>query len=64
MADRLAYRVAEFSEAIGVSRSKGYELIARGEVPAIRIGGSLRIPVEAARQWLEHKMSEGAATTA
>lgn len=58
MTERLAYRVNEFAEAIGVSRSKCYELIARREVPSIRIGGSVRVPVEAARAWMDRQIAE------
>ena len=50
--DRLCYRVPEAAEAIGVGRSKTYELIASGNLPSIRIGGSIRIPVSALRAWI------------
>lgn len=62
--DRLAYRVTEFAEALGVSRSKGYEMVASGEVPSIRIGGSVRIPVDVAKQWLADKLKHRAEGTA
>jgi excisionase family DNA binding protein len=52
MAERLAYRVHEASEAIGVSRSRTYELIAAGVIPSLRIGSSIRVPVEALRDWI------------
>jgi excisionase family DNA binding protein len=50
--ERLAYRVSEAAEVVGVSRSKMYELIAAGIVPAVRIGGSVRVPVEALKKWI------------
>lgn len=56
--ERLAYRVPEFAAAIGVSRAKGYELIARGEVPSVRIGGSIRVPVAALREWMDRQLVE------
>lgn len=52
MTERLAFRVAEAAEMIGVSRSKMYELIAAGDVKAIRIGTAVRIPADALREWL------------
>lgn len=52
MAERLAYRVIEAAEMIGVSRSKMYELIAAGTIPVVRIGTSIRIPVEGLREWI------------
>jgi excisionase family DNA binding protein len=50
--DRLALRVAEFAEAMGISRSKGYEVIRANPELAIQIGGSLRVPVDRLREWL------------
>jgi len=45
--------VATASRKLCVSRSKMYELIKKDQVPWVRIGGSLRIPVEALRTWIE-----------
>jgi excisionase family DNA binding protein len=39
----LLLRVADAAELLQISRTKLYELIARGEVPAVRIGGSVRV---------------------
>jgi|SoiMetStandDraft_2_1073263.scaffolds.fasta_scaffold108331_2 excisionase family DNA binding protein len=55
--ERLLLKPAEFAEAIGVSRSRGYELIQRGEVPSIRIGASVRVPVDALKAWIEDRMN-------
>ena len=52
MGERLAYRVNEAAEMIGISRAKLYELIAAGTIPAIRIGTSIRVPAEPLREWL------------
>ena len=57
MTERLMYRPAEFAEAIGVSRSKGYQLIRSGEVPSIKVGGVSRVPVSAARAWIDRKLA-------
>jgi excisionase family DNA binding protein len=56
--ERLMYRPAEFGEAIGISRAKAYELIATGEIPSVLVGGCRRVPVDAARQWIDKKLSE------
>ena len=53
--DRLAYRVGEAAQMIGISRSKMYELIASGNVPTIKIGASVRIPAEALREWIRNR---------
>jgi excisionase family DNA binding protein len=58
MTGRLALRPAEFAEAIGVSRSKAYELIKSGEVPSVTIGGITRVPVAAALELIARKLSE------
>jgi excisionase family DNA binding protein len=39
----LLLRVAEAAQLLQISRTKLYELIGRGEVPAVRIGGSVRV---------------------
>ena len=37
----------EAAALIGASRSKLYELVSSGEIPSVRIGGLLRIPLAA-----------------
>jgi excisionase family DNA binding protein len=44
---RLAYRIPEAAEAIGVSRAKAYEMAANGDIPTVTIGGIKRVPVDA-----------------
>ena len=43
---RLLLTVPEAAEALAISRSKLYELLASGEVASIRIDGSRRIPLD------------------
>jgi excisionase family DNA binding protein len=59
--DRLLYRVMEAANALGISRSQTYELVHQGELPAIRIGGVIRIPVDALRTWIDEQMGNGGA---
>jgi excisionase family DNA binding protein len=56
--DRLLLRPIEVAETLGVGRSKAYELIACGAIPSIRIGGSVRVPSEALRAWIERQVNE------
>jgi excisionase family DNA binding protein len=56
--ERMAYRVGEWAQAMGISRSKAYEEIAAGRVPVIRIGTSIRIPADGARQYVARLTSE------
>jgi excisionase family DNA binding protein len=44
---RLLLTVPEAAEALAISRSKLYELLAAGLVQSVRIDGSRRVPVEA-----------------
>ena len=53
--EELLLRVAVAGRMLSVSKSKLYELIARNEVPWVKIGGSLRIPLQALRVWIEKK---------
>lgn len=41
---RLAYRVPEVAERLGVSRAHIYNLISRGELRAVKIGTATRVP--------------------
>ena len=55
--DRLLLRPIEAAEVIGVGRSKVYELLATGELPSIRVGSSIRIPVESLRDWIAQQLA-------
>lgn len=48
--ERLFYRPPEAAEALSVSVSRVYELINKGIVPAVRLGGTLRVPVKGLKQ--------------
>ncbi|MGE3273851.1 MAG: helix-turn-helix transcriptional regulator [Vicinamibacterales bacterium] len=57
--ERLMLRPVEAADAIGVSRSKVYELIAAGEIPSIRVGGCVRVPVAALQEWIASQLVRG-----
>jgi len=57
IADRLAYRVPEAADSVGVSRAKMYELIAAGTIPSIKIGSSIRVPADALRAWIDRQLT-------
>ena len=61
--DRLLLRPAEAAEAIGVSRSRMYELLASGDVPSIRVGRTVRVPVAALQAWIAERLRTDAETT-
>jgi|LSQX01.1.fsa_nt_gb excisionase family DNA binding protein len=60
-------RPKEVMKKLSISRSKVYQMIRDGELPAIRIGGCVRVPEEALEsmlrqqliEQLSHKMDEG-----
>lgn len=58
MTDRLMLRPAEAADAIGISRTKAYELISRGEIPSVKVGGCVRVPVLQLKAWIEKQVAE------
>ncbi len=42
--DKLTFSVPETAELLGISRALAYELVARNEIPAIRLGRRLVVP--------------------
>lgn len=44
---RLALTVAEAGAVLGISRALAYELVARGELPSLRLGRRLVVPKRA-----------------
>ncbi len=55
--DRLLVRPAEAAEILGLGRSKIYQLLASGELPSVRIGKSIRVPIEALRHWVDARIA-------
>lgn len=41
------------AELLDVSRATVYRLIRRGEIPVVRIGGRLRVPIDELREMLK-----------
>ena len=56
--ERLMLKPAEVAEAIGISRSKTYELLQRGQIPSVRVGSSVRVPVDALKAWIAKQAAE------
>lgn len=59
--ERKLLRMAEAAEAMAVSRSTVYELAARGEIPTVRIGSSLRVPADALDRWIAERTKTASA---
>ena len=45
--DRLVWTVEEAARLLGISRAHAYELVARGELPHLRLGRRLVVPKHA-----------------
>jgi excisionase family DNA binding protein len=57
LADRLALRPAEAARALGISERTLRSLLP--QLPVVRTGGAVLIPVEALREWLRDRARNG-----
>jgi excisionase family DNA binding protein len=57
---KLLLTVPEAAEALGISRSKLYQLLSAGFIRSIRIDGSRRVPVDALTAYINQLMKEAA----
>ena len=56
MADKMGARVRSVdhaAEVLGIGRNSAYQAVRRGEIPAIRIGRRLVVPVDALERLLQ-----------
>jgi len=52
----LLLRVTEVALVLGIGRTKVFALLAAGELPAVRLGRSVRIPREALERWVRERI--------
>lgn len=45
----------EVQEILGFGSTKAYELVALGEIPAIRVGRAIRVSVNGLERWVERQ---------
>lgn len=50
---RMAVKVVEAAEMLGIGRSFAYKLISEGRLPCIRLGSRIVIPIEVILQLLQ-----------
>ncbi|MDP2674253.1 MAG: helix-turn-helix domain-containing protein [Dehalococcoidia bacterium] len=48
----LLLTVSEAARLLRISRNLAYELVARGELPAVRLGRVIRVPRHGLEQWI------------
>jgi excisionase family DNA binding protein len=56
--EKLLLRISEAAEAVGLGKTKFYELVQAGEVPSVRIGRSVRVSAEALHEWVQARTAE------
>ncbi len=53
--EKILLKPFEVGQVLGIGRSLVYELIARREIPSVRLGRCLRVPKESLQQWLKER---------
>jgi excisionase family DNA binding protein len=51
--DRITLTVEEAGTRLGISRTLAYELVRRGEIPSIRLGRRVLVPIRALERLVE-----------
>jgi excisionase family DNA binding protein len=51
-------KVETAAKLLSLGRTKTYALIASGDLPVIRVGRAVRIPVAALHQWIEERAKQ------
>jgi prophage regulatory protein len=60
--EKILLKPNEAAQVLGIGRSLIYELIARREIPSVRLGRCLRVPTKSLNIWLkeqENKRQDG-----
>ena len=56
--ENILLRARDVAEALGVAKSTAYELMATGQLPVVRIGRSVRVPLDLLRAWIGRQAAE------
>ena len=54
--EKMLVKVAEAADLASISRAKAYELVASGEWPSVRIGKTIRIPIDRLSDWIDEQI--------
>ena len=58
MTEGLLLTPEEAFNALRIGRAKGFQLIASGELPSIKVGRLRRIPAAGLRDWVQRQVDE------
>ena len=58
--DQLLLTVPETARLLRISRNLAYELVARGDLPAVRLGRAIRVPRRSLDDWVRASVAAGA----
>lgn len=64
MTERVLLRPEEAAAALGIGRSRMYELLRSREIPSVAVGRSRRVPADALRRWANELLAAQAAEQA
>jgi excisionase family DNA binding protein len=53
--EQLTIRIGEAAVSLGISKAKMYQLIKTGEIPALRVGKTMRISTDVLREWVRQR---------
>jgi excisionase family DNA binding protein len=59
---RLLLRIPEAAQRLALGRSTVYELIAKGELPVVRVGAAVRVPASALSDWVARQVADADTT--
>ena len=52
-------RVREMATILDVSKTKAYNMVASGQVPSIRMDGTVRVPLDDLLEWIKRNTTGG-----
>jgi excisionase family DNA binding protein len=58
--EKLLLKPREAFKVMSIGRSTGYAMIASGELPSIRIGRAVRIPMDGLKEWVKRQAEKNA----
>lgn len=57
---KLLLRVGEAAEILSVARSRAYAMVAAGEIPSVKLGRSVRVPVASLHAYIASLIKDAA----